>query len=87
MFLPKTNVPGTVSFEAWPSDSTVGLTWETGSELSNLGFHLYRGVSAGGPWTRITPSLIPGLGSSPVGASYSWTDNGLENGVEYFYRL
>jgi hypothetical protein len=65
----------------------VELSWRTGSELSNLGFHLHRSLSEGGPWTRITPSLIPGLGSSPEGASYSFRDTGLTNRVRYFYRL
>jgi Peptidase family C25/SdrD B-like domain/Periplasmic copper-binding protein (NosD) len=74
-------------FEASGSDEAVGLTWRTGSELDNLGFHLYRSSSASGPWTRITSSLIPGLGSSPLGASYSWRDSGLVNGRRYFYRL
>ena len=63
------------------------LEWRTGSELSNLGFHVYRGPSADGPWTRLTSSLIPGLGSSPIGQAYSWLDAGLANGVTYFYRL
>ncbi len=36
-----------------------------------------------GPWERVTSSLIPGLGSSPEGASYSWTDTGLANGTRY----
>ena len=76
-----------LSFEAASGDSTVEVTWRTGSELKNLGFHVHRSLAASGPWTRITPSLIPGLGSSPVGASYSWTDTGLQNGTRYFYRL
>ena len=76
-----------VSFEALPSDSAVDLAWRTGSELDNLGFHLYRSLSKTGPWTRVTPSLIPGLGSSPEGASYSFRDAGLLNGTTYFYRL
>ena len=76
-----------VSFEALPSDSAVDLAWWTGSELDNLGFHLYRSLSKTGPWTRVTPSLIPGLGSSPEGASYSFRDAGLLNGTTYFYRL
>ncbi len=76
-----------MSFDAVGADSAVGLSWRTGSELNNLGFHLYRSPSATGPWTRITPSLIPGLGSSPEGASYSFRDTGLVNGVRYFYRL
>jgi hypothetical protein len=31
-----------VSFEAIALDGAVELTWETGSEIDNLGFHLYR---------------------------------------------
>ena len=76
-----------VSFDALPSDSAVELTWRTASELDNLGFHLHRSLSKLGPWTRITASLIPGLGSSPEGASYFFRDTGLLNGVEYFYYL
>jgi hypothetical protein len=54
------------SFAALGSDAAVALAWRTGSELDNLGFHLYRSSSDSGPWTRLNPSLIPGLGSSPV---------------------
>ncbi len=76
-----------VSFEARGVDSAVALTWETASELSNLGFHLYRASELEGPYARITERAIPGLGSSPVGAKYSYRDSGLENGATYFYRL
>ena len=76
-----------MSFEAAPSDGAVDLSWRTGSELQNLGFNLYRGPSATGPWTRLNPTLIPGLGSSPLGQGYTWRDSGLVNGVRYYYRL
>ena len=76
-----------LSFEAWPADSAVELRWETGSELDNLGFHLYRSLSGSEPWIRITAAVIPGLGSSPEGASYSFRDTGLTNETTYFYRL
>ena len=76
-----------LSFVAEPNASAVQLTWVTGSELNNLGFLVYRSLSADGLWTRITPSLIPGLGSSPEGASYSFRDAGLTNGIRYFYKL
>ena len=76
-----------MSFSAVAGDGSVALEWHTGSELDNLGFHVYRGPSADGPWTRLTSSLIPGLGSSPLGQAYSWLDSALVNGVRYYYRL
>ena len=76
-----------MAFEAVAADAAVELGWRTGSELDNLGFHLYRGPSEGGPWTRLTTSLIPGLGSSAVGRAYSFRDGRLVNGTRYFYRL
>jgi hypothetical protein len=76
-----------VSFEARARDGAVELAWQTGSELSNLGFHLYRAPSADGPWDRLTSSLVPGLGSSPLGQAYAWLDSGLVNGARYHYRL
>jgi parallel beta-helix repeat protein len=76
-----------ISFEAVARDGAVELSWRTGSELDNLGFHLYRSVAASGPYLRITGAVIPGLGSSPSGATYRYRDEGLENGVEYFYKL
>jgi len=76
-----------MSFEAVGADGAVDLRWQTGSELNNLGFHLHRSTSANGSYARITSTVIPGLGSSPVGASYSYRDMGLRNGTRYFYRL
>ncbi len=76
-----------MSFAATALDGAVDLSWATGSELDSLGFHVYRSPLDSGPWTRLTASLIPGLGSSPLGQSYSWLDSGLTNGVRYYYRL
>ena len=82
-----TTAVGLLSFEAVARDAAVELGWRTGSELNNLGFHLYRSLSERGPWTRLTTALIPGLGSSAVGRAYSYRDGGLVNGTRYFYRL
>jgi CSLREA domain-containing protein len=76
-----------VSFAARPQDRAVALSWETATELDNLGFWLYRGPSADGPWQRLDGSLIPGVGSSMEGRSYGFVDSGLSNGVTCFYRL
>lgn len=75
------------SFTATGLDSEVVLGWRTASELDNLGFQLYRADSSDGPYERITSRLIPGLGSSPEGASYRYVDSGLTNGRTYFYQL
>ena len=58
-----------MSFDVSPLDSAVALTWRTGSELQNLGFHLHRSLSATGPWTRVTPASDsrPGLVSPGSG--------------------
>ena len=40
-----------MSFEARGRDGAVELSWETGSEVDNLGFHLYRALSEAGPWS------------------------------------
>ena len=76
-----------VSFSARGLEGSVELSWETASELNNLGFHLYRSTSEDGSYERITATAIPGLGSSPVGTSYSYKDSGLTNGVTYYYKL
>ena len=75
------------SFEARGLDGAIELSWTTGSEIDNLGFHLYRSEQADGPYERVTTSLVPGLGSSPEGASYRYIDQGLDNGSSYFYEL
>ena len=76
-----------LSFTAVGGEESVLLEWRTASELTNLGFHLYRSPSESGSWTRITASLIAGLGSSPVGATYTWRDAGLVSSQRYCYRL
>ena len=76
-----------VSFEAEGRDGAVALSWETASELHNLGFNLYRATEREGAYEPITAAAIPGLGSSPVGARYGYTDSGLVNGQTYFYKL
>src|SRR5262249_31253794 len=75
------------SFGASAADGAVDLAWTTASELDNLGFNLYRSTSSEGSYERLTPALVPGLGSSPVGTTYSYRDSGLVNGATYYYKL
>ena len=76
-------------FSAVQQDNAVLVTWETASELGNLGFNLYRGSSPDG-WDRqlndvLIPSQAPG---SPSGFTYTWTDQAdLTPGATYYYWL
>ncbi len=74
-------------FRATGQDSSVLVEWETGAEINNLGFNLYRCLSADGPWEKLNAELITGLGMSPAGRAYSHLDTGLTNGTTYYYRL
>ncbi len=75
------------SFEARGAAEGIEVSWTTATELDNLGFHLHRASSEDGDYERLTNALIPGLGSSPVGASYRYLDREVSPGVTYFYRL
>jgi predicted extracellular nuclease len=66
-------------FSATAQGSEVLLRWQTGEEVDNLGFNIYREVS--GTRTRITPQIVAGsaLIAGPgttltAGRSYSWWD-------------
>jgi hypothetical protein len=75
------------SFEAVGVPGAVELSWETGSEIDNLGFHVYRASHEDGPYERITKAVIPGLGSSPSGARYTYVDDGVPAGETRHYKL
>jgi hypothetical protein len=74
-------------FEARGDDDKVKVSWETAQEVNNLGFHLYRAGGLGGPFTRLTDRLIPGLISSVRGKTYHYEDVGVIRGELYYYRL
>lgn len=77
------------SFAAGAQGNTIEVRWETVSEIDNLGFHLHRAESPGGPWTRLDDGLIPSQvpPGSPGGAVYQFVDEMVEAGVTYHYRL
>jgi hypothetical protein len=63
------------SFAAQPVAGGVRLEWETGTELDNDGFNLYRATSESGPFARINEALIPAQGDAVAGASYTYADS------------
>ena len=51
------------------------VTWETATELDNVGFNLYRAKDIDGPWTLLNATLIPSQSPGSVfGATYTWLD-------------
>lgn len=73
-----------VSFTASVSGADVLLNWETGAEIDNAGFNLYRATSLDGAYTQINATLIPAEGDVFAGASYSFVDT---PGAGTFYYL
>lgn len=60
-----------LSFTATPPRGAVLLERETGSEIDNLGFNLYRTESLRGPMVRLNSAFIPSRSPGhAVGAVY-----------------
>lgn len=53
------------------SGSTVALTWLASSDSDIVGYHVYRGASAGGPFTRLTSAPITALNFTDSAGSTS----------------
>ena len=86
------NVPLAVllaSFSAEGQADRVLVQWDTVTEIGNLGFNLWRGLSPDEPDTQLNASLIPSQApGSTQGFSYQWIDQAdLTPGATYFYWL
>ncbi|MBN2209252.1 MAG: DUF1565 domain-containing protein [Candidatus Coatesbacteria bacterium] len=75
-----------VSFEARPGADRIVLNWETGTEIDNAGFMLFRSIADTSEYVRLS-SLIVAEGGPAYGASYSFVDRDVEPGVAYNYWL
>jgi hypothetical protein len=73
------------NFAVEANDGRVMVTWETGTEIDNAGFNIYRAASQDGPWVKVNQALIAAEGDPVSGAVYSLVDTpgrGL-----FYYRL
>jgi hypothetical protein len=78
---------GLISFTATGVGNDVEVVWETGHEIANLGFNIYRATNKDGPFKKINSALIPGLNYSLLGKAYSYVDTDLSPGTLYYYKL
>jgi hypothetical protein len=77
-----------VSLSATAEEGAIVVRWQTGNEIDNLGFNLYRGEWLDGPRTMLNEGLIPGQSAgSPAGGSYEFADTAVESAVRYYYWL
>jgi len=76
-----------LSFTAQAGTDHVTLAWETGTEVDNAGFNLWRSEAADGPYARINDALIPAEGDGVSGAGYTYVDADVVEGVTYYYKL
>lgn len=76
------------SFAAVARDGDIEVTWETASEINNLGFNLYRAEQADEPPVQLNDSLIPSQApGDPGGAVYTYLDENVERAQTYHYWL
>jgi hypothetical protein len=75
------------SFTATPYDGYVLVEWETASEIDNEGFNLWRSETRDGQYVQLNAALIPARGGPTLGASYTYEDADVTDGVTYYYKL
>ena len=82
---PTTVLPVTLlSFEATIKQKNAELNWTTSQELDNTGFDVERS-NDGINFKKI--GWVAGNGNSNIAKDYTFTDNNLQSGTLYYYRL
>ncbi|NQT61840.1 MAG: DUF2341 domain-containing protein [Candidatus Marinimicrobia bacterium] len=81
------------SFNATLDDDKITLRWITESEVENIGFNIHRAAerkSCQAPdslYHKINSEIIVGAGSSSEEHEYTFTDDKIEFGKSYWYKL
>jgi hypothetical protein len=61
-------------FKARPTLKGIVIEWRTESEIDTAGFNLYRKIAREKAYEKITPTLIPAMGSPTAGETYFFID-------------
>lgn len=72
-----------------PADTTgmLRIAWTLQSQEDVMGFNVYRGATADGPWEKANAEPIPGHDTTMFEQRYDFFDTGLELGREYHYYV
>ena len=78
-------------FTAVPDIGSVRLSWRTQSELNNAGFNILR-KDPGSTGFKLLSSYysddsLKGIGTSPTGRTYDFTDDKVKSGSKYSYEI
>lgn len=76
-----------VSFEAMCVGGQPDIRWETASELTTLGFNVWRNTADSGPQDKLNGSLIAAHPGSAQGYLYSYLDTTAAENTPYYYWL
>ena len=71
-----------VTFDVTEND----LKWITTSEVNIKGFHILRGNTENGTYSRVSP-LIDAIGDTFIGGIYNYTDSNITFTRTYYYKL
>ena len=74
-----------VSFGGRTTKDGVLLSWTTATETENAGFRIYRVVN--GQTVLLTPTMIPGAGTTAIPQRYEFVDGSVDPGTTYLYKL
>lgn len=72
-------------FAAVRYDDGVVIEWDTAVEVGNTGFNLYRSTGKNIERHKLNSDLIAARGDDLKGASYSYTDTDVTEGITYYW--
>ena len=84
---PTTTLIALAEFRAVLSEEGISIEWATATEKDNAGFNIWRSESKDSGYIKINSQLISGNGDSVSGSDYSFTDEEIEQGRLYYYKL
>jgi hypothetical protein len=76
-----------VGFSANRDGKNIQLSWQTGTEIDNLGYYIVKSGSVDNGYTLLNSKIIPAQGNAYSGHSYSYVDNNVNSGHVYYYWL